>query len=134
MSEPDDLLERLALQNGTADNVDEDVWEAFDAMVERGSRKLKYAGVGGVDFGSPVVVRFDEGQGFDPHEEMGYLTTLPGHEDSEMDAVVHIPHTQGDKQDGGPVWITMTDLLGLPDVMEVVVFPVQWPTLTGGAT
>lgn len=54
-------------------------------------------------------------------EDFGYLFGLPGASDPDMDLVVHCPHTQGEKDDGGPMWMTLYDLLSLPTCKRVEV-------------
>ena len=63
------------------------------------------------DFGSNVKVIFakhDIETKYEPEifapEDYGYLTCLPGYEDSaDMVGIVHIAHIQGEKCDAGPV-------------------------------
>lgn len=112
----DSLMYDVALQNGTSTVGDEE-WEQFDREAERVGYKVKWGR--GVDFGSPVVVLLDEGEGFDPVEEFGYLTCLPGHHDPDMDGIIHLPHTHGNGEDGGPIWMTIVGMAMLPDVLEI---------------
>lgn len=87
-------------------------------------RKLK----GDPEYGDRLLIVWDDRyEGWDAdddepptHEDVGYLMGLPGIEESspDMGGIVHIPQPVGAD---GPVWITMLDLLLLPDVLSVAI-------------
>jgi hypothetical protein len=112
-------MARLRYEVGVVNGTEGSAEEA-DALFEAAKGKIRESGCG-IDFGARVTVRFHPYKDEGPHEEHGYLTCLPGDDDPEMDAIVHIPHTMGEKQDGGPVWSSLLHVAALPDVLEVIV-------------
>jgi hypothetical protein len=78
------------------------------------------------DYGDPVTIIWKRSPDcpvdIPEPKNYGYLTTLSGSElDMDVGGIVHIPHTQGEKCDGGPVWASLLELCINPDVKRVII-------------
>jgi hypothetical protein len=119
--ELDALVARVQVQSGTDGG--------YEDPPEPDPGKLR----GEIRYGARVRITWDgryEGWERDrkkppTYTDRGYIMGLPGIEedDAEMGAIVHIPepNNEGGKGAAPAAWITMLDLLLLPDVISVEV-------------
>lgn len=70
---------------------------------------------GGWRFGDSVVVEWDDG-----YKALGYLTCLPGHDQEDMQAVIHLPYVQGEKCSDAH-WGSLLATALLPGIRRVTI-------------